>query len=88
LSSCHRILLLVLTALLALPASGARVAGAGQLSPSALLVAAITPPLRVLASDGMEHEEDPSAPDALRVEGTPRAQTGTYPLIDSVLDFR
>jgi murein DD-endopeptidase MepM/ murein hydrolase activator NlpD len=32
--------------------------------------------------------EDPSAPDQLRVEGTPHAQTSTYPLIDSVVDFR
>jgi hypothetical protein len=33
-------------------------------------------------------EEDPSAPDVLRIEGTPQAQTGTYPLSDSGLDFR
>ena len=33
-------------------------------------------------------EEDPSAPDQLRIAGTPQAQTGTYPLIDSVVEFR
>lgn len=33
-------------------------------------------------------EEDPSAPDALLLVGTPHTQTGTYPLVNSVLDFR
>jgi hypothetical protein len=33
-------------------------------------------------------EEDPSAPDELRIEGTLQTQTGTDPLTDSVVDIR